>query len=117
MKRLGGTAAIAILLGCSSGAFPRPSGDANDLEAFISVPVQERFAQAQAAGDTRFLGVYDYALSVPGVPNYHDDYWPRRGVLPIPGTSDSVHSEHESELDDQARSYALEYNQLLLRHP
>jgi hypothetical protein len=117
MKRSGGIAVIALLLGCSSGAFPRPSGSVDDLAAFISVPVEERFAEAQAAGDTRFLGVYDFALSVPGVPNYHDAYWPGIGVLPIPGTSDFPQSEHESELNDQARSYALEYNKLVLRRP
>jgi hypothetical protein len=93
---------------------PRPSGDLTDLEAFISVPVLERFARAQDDGDRRFLGVYDYSLCVPGVPNYHEDYWPSVGVLPIPGTSDMVQSDRESELNDQAAAYALEYNRLLL---
>ena len=116
-RKLVSTAIIAVLAGCRGGLLPNPSGNAEDLARFIAVPVEERLAQAKVAGDLRFLGVYDYALSVPGVPDYHEEYWPRRGVLPIPGTSDFPHSERESELNDQARAYALEYNRLLLRRP
>jgi hypothetical protein len=104
-----------FLAACSGGVLPRPSGNLDDLEKFIAVPVEERFAQAQAAGDLRFIGVYDFALSVPGVPNYHEEHWPGTGVLPIPGTSDFHESDRESELNEQARAYALEYNKLLLR--
>jgi hypothetical protein len=115
MRLLLGAILATFLAACSSGVFPRPSGNLDDLEKFIAIPVEERFAQARAAGDRRFIGVYDFALSVPGVPNYHEEYWPGTGVLPIPGTSDSHESDRESELNEKARAYALKCNALLLR--
>jgi hypothetical protein len=109
------SAIVATLLAaaCESGVSPPPARNVAELEAFINVPVQERLAQARVAGDQRFLGVYDYALSIPGGPD-NGSAAGGRGVLPIPGTSDTPRSERESELNAKARAYALRYNELLL---
>jgi hypothetical protein len=112
MRVLVSAVVATVLAGCHSGVAPRTTASVDDLERFIGVPLEERLAAARAAADGRFLGVYGYTLSVPGVPDNESDA-AGRGVLPIPGTSDSRRSERESELNAKALAYALRYNELL----
>ncbi len=110
----------AIVAGAVAFAVPAKPLRANDdsavaeLRSFISVPVDARLDAALAARDHRFLGVYGYALEVPGVPQSESARISSNGVLAIPGTSDALVSEEHGGLNERARAYAAEYNTLLL---
>jgi hypothetical protein len=106
----------AVLLAAGGELLASDDDAVAELRAFIAVPVNHRLESALAKGDVRFLGVYGYALEVPGVPKSETDRISTNGVLPIPGTSDALVSEEHGTLNDEAREYAAQYNRLLLGH-
>jgi hypothetical protein len=106
----------AVLLAAGGELLASEDDPVAELRAFIAVPVKDRLESALEAGDLRFLGVYGYALEVPGVSNSETDRISKNGVLPIPGTSDALVSEEHGALNDEAREYAAQYNGLLLGH-
>lgn len=108
--------AVAVLLAAAGELLASEADPVAELRAFIAVPVEDRLESALGAGDVRFLGVYGYALEVPGVPKSETDRISKNGTLPIPGTSDALVSEEHGTLNDEAREYAAQYNGLLLGH-
>lgn len=88
---------------CILEEIPSPTGTLEHLESFLSVPVAARLDEAVAEGDLRFLAIYGYTLSVPGIP---DDEWGPGDAQVIPGTSDTL----PERLSDQVRDYAVRYN-------
>ena len=108
--------ASVVLLAAGGEVLAREGDPVAELRAFIAVPVKDRLESALAAPDLRFLGVYGYALEVPGVPKSETGRISKYGVLPIPGTSDALASEEHGTLNDEAREYAAQYNALLLGH-
>ena len=68
-----------------------------------------------AGGDKRFIGIYGYALSCPGVPDEAHDLTVTHGIKPIHGTSDALESPEYAALQEKAMSYARTYNQALLK--
>lgn len=74
------------------------------------------FAIAWANGDTRFLGVQGYSLSLPGLPKEMYRTAIMHGQFrPLEGTTETPNSEEEMELNNVAWKYATRYNQLLLQ--
>jgi hypothetical protein len=105
-----------VLLAAATELLASEDDPVGELRAFIAVPVKNRLESALGRGDLRFLGVYGYALEVPGVLKSEADRISKNGVLPIPGTSDALVSEEHGTLNDEAREYAAKYNALLLGH-
>lgn len=65
--------------------------------------------------DTRFIGVYNYAVSLPGILTQEQSYIKDKyGVRMIEGTSDAIESDEHAKLMTLAYKYAKEYNQKLL---
>lgn len=67
---------------------------------------------AYASGDRKLLGVYGYALEVPGLSGNPDNY--RYGIRPLDGTSDTACDDQERSLNSNARAYAKKYNEEIL---
>lgn len=76
-------------------------------------------AAAWARGDRRFVAVYDFSATVPGVPTGVVRPRDRGAVRFLEGTSDMPASAEEERLNALARDYAARYNRLLLArlHP
>jgi TPR repeat protein len=75
--------------------------------------------KAIAAGDFRLVGVYGYSVEVPGAPT--DDWFEvksKYGIRMIEGTSDTESGPEEEAFNNNARSYARKYNEVILKaHP
>ncbi len=65
-------------------------------------------------GDLRFMGTYDYSLSVVGVKS--ECVESRDNINPIEGTSDVWGSYESAKFNTTARLYAEHYNIALLNH-
>jgi len=114
MKLLLAFGVSLLLLGCS-GSSPEVTDKLAEMKSFLAQPVEERFEQAMTKRDNRLLGVYGFALMVPGVPDSTAKVWSTSEVLPIPGTSDVHGSGLEGKFNAEARSYAERYNAMLLK--
>jgi hypothetical protein len=67
--------------------------------------------------DARFIGVYGYAATIPGVDETLKPRFIRqRRVRFIEGTSDAITSPEYGRLVDKAYDYAKRYNTLLLHY-
>ena len=65
--------------------------------------------------DLRFIGIYGFSLSVPGMRgDYSNPIVRLKGVNAIEGTSGATQSKRDYRLQDMAERYALRYNQSLL---
>lgn len=104
---------IVAIQGCShKAATCNPN---SKLDSLKSLSVSQAIGDADLAfthGDKRLLGVYSVAIEVPGLPGNPDSY--RYGIKPIEGTSDTICSDQERALNDNARSYAKKYNQEIM---
>lgn len=77
---------------------------------------QRDLAQSIMRGDLRFVGIYGYALSVPGVAGGAGSrIVALKGVNAVEGTSDFIGPE-QARLQPLAVRYAARYNTLLLDH-
>jgi hypothetical protein len=56
-----------------------------------------------------------YALDIPGVDNYYEEFYNHIPVRAIEGTSDMITSEEVATLNTKARHYTLRYNKVVLR--
>ena len=72
-------------------------------------------AEAIRRGDFRFIGVMGYAVTLPGVEDYGEQYQ-SYGVRIIEGTSDVIANDAVRLLNEQAYRYAERYNKLLMKH-
>ena len=67
--------------------------------------------------DARFIGVYGYAATIPGIDETLKPQFIRQHrVRFIEGTSDAITSPEYDRLVDKAYDYAKRYNTLLLRY-
>ncbi len=109
-------ACALLFMGTTSSLGANADSIVTELQNFLSVPPRARLDTSLAAKDFRFLGVYGYTVEVPGVPSSESSRITRSGVFGIPGTSDALLSEEHAQLTKRARSYAEQYNRLLLRY-
>ena len=71
------------------------------------------------AGDTRFVGIYGFTCTAPGVQESELNLLRIHGVKCLAGTSDLIESREHLRLIRKARDYAERYNLTLierLRH-
>lgn len=68
-----------------------------------------------ANGDMRFIGIYNWSVICPGVPEDDDALVRKYGVREIDGTSDVIEGEKHDQLVDAATAYAKSYNKALLK--
>ena len=114
---------VLVLFMCSSCGSQTQISVVNELEAFLSVPVEERLGEAIGRNDYRSLEApyaHIYTLgnenssleNVLRIPSVSDDVV-FEGVLRIPGTFDVLVSERHGELVENAANYASTYNRHL----
>jgi len=116
---------IALVLPSVSKAEPNETDKAREerdryvlshLGKYAHANPEKDFETARRKGDLRFVGMMGYGLSVPGVPDYEKTYAKSVGVKIIPGTTDAITSQKQSQLEEAVRLYAKRYNQLLLQY-
>jgi len=119
MTRSASLVGAVLLIGCLS-AVAQASTDAR-----VKPLLWLRRADAKAdfrrhviqQHDSRFIGVYGYAATIPGVDAASRARLMRqRRVRYIEGTSDAITSPEYGRLVDKAYDYAKRYNMLLLRY-
>lgn len=91
--------------GCQSTDSNNSTIDVGRL--YVADPLDD-FRKSVENKDYRFVGIYGYALSVPGVNPICID--PDRDVKLIEGTSDTYSSYEEEKFNVVARVYADHYN-------
>lgn len=84
---------ILITYGCQESEFDTTSKDVDWL--YRANPIDD-FIDSVEHNDYRFVGIYGYSLTVPGVPLRCIDV--KKDVKPIEGTSDSYSSYEEKNL-------------------
>ena len=70
-------------------------------------------SKAFKSGDHRFLGIYGYSREIPGVAG--DPYEHMKDTKMLEGTGDVFCGEEEHMLNKNARIYAKQYNEEILR--
>lgn len=114
---------IALLVaGCAEPRHTSPSlpltsnsGGEQKLRWLYSANPQRDLKEALSRGDRRFIGVYGFAPTVPGI-GPENPLCKRYGVRYLEGTSDAITSEEDYKLNDLAEKYAEKYNLLLVQH-
>jgi hypothetical protein len=96
----------------AGSASAQTDSDGEALDAFLTVPYQERLASALTQEDHRYLAVAGSALEAPGAP----PYWIERGRHQIiPGSIGAFGSGANGALAERALAYARAYNESLER--
>jgi hypothetical protein len=80
----------------------------------LSNPIADLDASLRA-GDKRFVCVFGYAATAPGVSQADEVTVQRRGMKCIEGTSDALESDEHERLIGKATNYARSYNLELVR--
>lgn len=96
--------AVLVLFITSCSEDVEPSFTLNDL--YYADPTVDAH-KAMAKGNLKVYGVYDYALTTPGIKR---ECVNKTDIIPIEGTSDAVQSYKESQFNTLARLYAEYYN-------
>ena len=87
-----------------------------ELARLQTAAPEQDFATAWANQNTKFIGVYGFTLTLPGVPeNRKPALIDKYGVNPVKGTGDYIEFPQTARLNAVATKYATRYNQLLLR--
>ena len=102
---------LLVVYGCQDSAFNTTSVNVNWL--YKANPLDD-FKEAIERDDYRFVGVYGYSLTVPGVKLKCIDA--AKDVKPIEGTSDSSSSYEEEKFNAIAKVYADYYNFQLIKY-
>jgi len=68
--------------------------------------------RAYARGDAQLIGVYGYAVEVPGYVG--DPYAHKADIRMLDGTGDAYCTTEEADLNRSARIYARKYNEVML---
>lgn len=97
------------LYGCKNTA-----SDSIDVVWLYEANPLEDFKESVNSNDYRFVGVYGYSLTVPGVALKCIDI--EKDVKPIEGTSDSYSSYEEEKFNAVAKVYADYYNFQLIKY-
>lgn len=92
------------------------------LLGFLEVPPLERLERDVTAGNQHFLSVARLGIQIPGVEDLNHSGFFDNGcahgvttIQTIPGTSDAIHGGLHSTLNQIATTYALQYNDALIK--
>jgi hypothetical protein len=119
MRRIAVIAAISMLTGhfftCAASAVDPRTKSLLWLEhADVNADFRHHVVQQH---DTRFIGVYGYAATIPAVGEaLKPRLMQQHRVRFIEGTSDAITSPEYGRLVDKAYDYAKRYNTLLLHY-
>lgn len=102
---------LLVIYGCQNSEFDTTSKDMDWL--YRANPIDD-FEKAVKHNDYRFVGIYGYSITVPGIPLKCLNI--KKDVKPIEGTSDSSSSYEERKFNAIARVYADDYNFQLLKY-
>ena len=104
---------LSFLFGCSaSSETPDPSTE--KLKWLETADAQQDAKKAIEAGDFHLLGLAARNINIPGIDQADNDKYEKAcGVKLIDGVSDVVRSDEHLRLIQKARSYALEYNNVI----
>ena len=97
---------------CDPSSQSEHSVSLGKLKALKLNNATEDATNAFAKGDTRLLGVYGFALEVPGY--LGDPYSHKSSIRILDGTGDAFCTKEEQDLNHNARAYAKKYNQTML---
>lgn len=98
--------------GCDSSALSSHSKGLDELRVLNPINAASDADRAYARGDARLIGVYGFALEVPGYDG--DPYAHKADIRMLDGTGDAYCTEEEADLNHSARVYALKYNEVML---
>jgi hypothetical protein len=69
--------------------------------------------EAIRRNDLRFLAVRGYAVTVPGIDDYHERFAEKYKYRIIEGTTDTPKDNEGFKLQDRASEYAKSYNRVI----
>ena len=86
--------------------------DANSIELrrLIDASPTDDAKEAIRRNDLRFLAARGYALTVPGIDDYHERFSEKYKYRIIEGTTDTPKDNEGFRLQDRAIEYAKSYN-------
>lgn len=98
--------------GCDPAALSKHSKGLDELRALNPINAPTDADRAYARGDARLIGVYGFALEVPGYDG--DPYAHKVDIRMLDGTGDAYCTKEEADLNHSARVYARKYNEVML---
>jgi hypothetical protein len=108
---------LVMLFAVSSvSANDNPSDDMK-AEQVSHLKVDTAQADAEAAlvrGDTRLLAVYALTVEVPGTSESVSSLRQKYGLRMLEGTGDAIKGSHDRLMNENARNYAIKYNQVII---
>ena len=109
MHKVLAIASLILLTGCMETEFEKAQAPIIEkMEWLYKANPDKDFENAIKKSDYRFIGIYGYSLSVPGIEMKCLDY--EKDINPIEGTSDAVLGYEHSKLIAIAKAYAEYYN-------
>jgi hypothetical protein len=84
------------------------------LDVLAKAEVAADVAAAKHRGDKRLIGIFGYALEIPGRETSSTTLPAGYSVTPIKGTSDAITSPTQERFQSRLRKYAALYNKGLL---
>jgi len=113
-------ALVTAITGCSSkpttwaeavAQTPAQCDVTPELRAAGTAVVTIEMERALGAGKLRFVGIYGYALQVPGLSNSEAECAKSlRVVDPVVGTSDMIQCQEQEQLQTKAIDFAAQFN-------
>jgi len=104
-----------LLITNSQLSAKEPYGVTPELRCIETADARKDFHEAIKKGEEYFLGIYGFALTVPGLPsiadNCHYDFI--IPVRPVKGTTDAIENDEQDRLIDIAQRYATKFNELM----
>ena len=110
MKKILTLMAVVFILALAPGFVFQAHAQDEATEQLKALQVENAGADAKAAfaaGDTRFLGVMGVTVEVPGI---DPSLWINLKIRVLPGTTATVDSDEQIELNKKARDYCRIYN-------
>lgn len=98
--------------GCDPSALIKHSKDLDELRALNPINAATDAERAYARGNARLIGVYGFAVEVPGYDG--DPYAHKADIRMLDGTDDAYCTKEEAGLNHSARVYARRYNEVML---
>jgi len=109
-----GMSLLSFLFGCNSSS-ETPDPSIKKLQWLETADPEQDAKKAIEANDLRLLGLATRNISIPGIDQADNDkYQQACGVILMDGISDVVRSDEQLRLMQKARSYALEYNRIII---
>jgi hypothetical protein len=111
-----GLISLVLLAVSAVSANDKTNNDMSVAEV-AQLKVDTAQADAEAAlirGDTRLLAVYGLTIEVPGASEAVSSLRQRYGLRMLEGTGDAIKGPHGRLINENARNYAVKYNQLII---